>query len=69
MSKESNPLSNVAVGEIWAILAQIHAVGGNDAEHPEVMGILTSLRNGILAPDDAVRRARSILESKSSGYH
>lgn len=53
-----------AVTQIMYIRQQIHALGGNDHEMPEIDRILEELRGDKITGEEAVIKANQLLESK-----
>jgi hypothetical protein len=53
---------------IKSIIGEVHTMGANDSEIPELQGIIEELGLGNITPEDAIIKAGQIRERKTE-YH
>lgn len=59
---------NYALMQVGELRDRANSMGANDSELPELNAIMDRLRNKEIDPNEAVRRANEIVESKQD-YH
>lgn len=57
-----------AMAEIQVILGTMHATGAMDEEGPFVANLMDQIQQGVLSPEEALKRLRAKTQSRND-YH